>query len=366
MKRVLLAGYYGMCNTGDDALLAVSAWGARRVYGDVALHATASRIPSFPGSDRVQPVYPESQRFPGEARIRFLLSAALSQGVVFGGGSVFHDRANLRQKMQAVRLAGPGPNIAVGVSLGPFRSVRAERATAHLLEMLDFTGLRDKESADIARAIAPSARCTLTFDLAALLPAMAPTAPAEHRNPRTLGVAVCDYERFTGGDQSREAIRRRKLTAVLSKLDPSAVEEIVFVDFNGHPVYGDGPLHRELANAVPRGIRVRQTPYCSDPLAVLRLVRGMGALLAMRLHASIFAYVTCTPCVTLAYHPKCIGWARQIEAPSASVYDSAEFDPTEVSDTIYAALAGRLNSPGIPIPEAQRRALVNFPPLDTG
>lgn len=77
-----LCGYYGMQNTGDDALLLATAWGAKKFLGDknhrvsnvAPLHL--SGLPYLPAGLKVQ------QRFRGENRLKqsfhALVSTALS------------------------------------------------------------------------------------------------------------------------------------------------------------------------------------------------------------------------------------------------------------------------------------------------
>jgi|GEM_PF-3216203 len=50
MKNILISGYYGMNNTGDDALLAVTSWGGKRFLKADKIIVTAVQVPLFNGS----------------------------------------------------------------------------------------------------------------------------------------------------------------------------------------------------------------------------------------------------------------------------------------------------------------------------
>jgi polysaccharide pyruvyl transferase WcaK-like protein len=365
MTRVLLKGYYGFRNTGDDALLAASAWGARQAYGtDVALTAVAGRIPVFPGSELTRAAYPAAGRLRGEARVRVWLEALKARAVVFGGGSVFHAGERLAQVETLLRIAGRGPHLAAGVSIGPFRSSADERACARVLRRLAFVGARDAESAALARSLAPDVQSRLTFDLAPLLLALGDGTPAPRAERRGVGVSLCDYERFTGGDERREALRRARIAQALRCLDPGLVDEIVFLDFNGDPACGDAQIHADV-RAMLDGARisVRHVPYDSRPLEVLRTVAGLRAMIAMRLHAAVFGFLARTPTVILSYHPKCRGWAAQAGVPPSLVHDSVGFAAAELADAVTLAAQGRARPPSMPIPDAVERARLNFPPM---
>jgi polysaccharide pyruvyl transferase WcaK-like protein len=365
MTRVLLKGYYGFRNTGDDALCAASAWGARSAFGaGAALTMVGSTVPTFPGSERVTPAFRSAGRWRGEARIRTWVAAFRARAVLFGGGSVFHTAARLREVERLLRISGPGPHLAAGVSIGPLRSVADERACAGVLRRLAFLGLRDRESAEIAAALAPNVPSRLTFDLAPLLLALDERAARPPAARRGLGVAICDYERFTGGDLRRETLRRARVADLLRALDRELVDEIVFLDFNGHPDNGDAGVHGELrARIADRGIPVRTVPYDPSPLAVLEAVASLRAIVAMRLHAAVFGYLARTPTVILAYHPKCRGWAEQAGVAPSMVHDSVEFDPAEVARAVSEALLGRAPPPSLPVPVAVERARLNFPSM---
>lgn len=365
MTRVLLKGYYGFQNTGDDALFAAAAWGAPRSYGEhAALVAVGGGIPRFPGSGRVRPAYPAVRRWRGEARARVWFEALRSDAVVFGGGSVFHSSERLRDVELLLRLSGRGPHLAAGVSIGPFRSVADERACARVLRRLAFIGLRDGESAALARALAPGVPSALTFDLAPLLLAHADPAAGAGLPRRGVGLALCDYERYTGGDERREAARRARVVEVMRALGRSGVDELVLVDFNGDRRFGDARIHAEVRAACgDLAIPVRHVAYDPAPLAVLQTVAGLRAMVAMRLHAAVFGFLARTPTVILAYHPKCLGWAVEAGVAPSMVHDSAEFDPSAVVSAVTLALAGRAPAPALPVAAAVDRAKLNFPAL---
>jgi polysaccharide pyruvyl transferase WcaK-like protein len=360
VRRILISGYYGWRNTGDDALLAASAWGVRRSFGPaVEIAATAPEIPTFPGSAAIRPTIPRVQRFRGEVRLKRAWAALHAGSFVFGGGSVFHTAAQLEFLTRLLRLSGKGPHVAAGVSLGPFRSVADERACARLLRRLRFVGLRDRASAEIAGALAPDVETRLTFDVAALV-SLLEGAPTTHGTRRGIGLALCENERDR--DEARDRRRRDRITAMLSRLAREVEEEVVFIDFNGDTERGDRGMHADLAaRAAELGMRVRSIRYDSRPLEVLRRIGSLRAIVAMRLHAAVFGYLTGTATLLLSYHPKCIGWSEQVGLPPACVHDSTDFDVAAVAEELRLATSGRAHAPALPVAEAQRRALLNFP-----
>jgi polysaccharide pyruvyl transferase WcaK-like protein len=360
---VLLAGYYGMRNTGDDALLAATAWGVRHYLSPRRIRATASRIPDIPGAQDIRSVLTPTPPMRGVNLLRTWFAALQSGQVIFGGGSVFHSVESLMRATWLLRLSGRGPHVAMGVAAGPFTSNKQERMCVKLLKRLHFVGVRDNRSYDFIRSVAPGVCCRRTFDLALLLPNLCepdPLLPSGSPERRGLGLALCDCERFVGQDTAPEAIRRQRIKALLDQLDPEAVEELVLIDFNGHPVRGDAPIHAEIASHAARRFRVVHLPYQPNPLQVLRRIAGLRGLVAMRLHAAVFAYMTATPTVFLSYHRKCDDWAGEAGFPSGQLFDSVDFDPTAVARVLTAALGGSFQSPSLAVAEAQRLAAENW------
>ena len=106
MNRVFLSGYYGMHNTGDDALLAVAAWGVRQFLAPDRIFVNVACPPEFPGAESLTPIYSPEQRFKYENRLRGYGAALMSKSVVYGGGSLFHTSSGIRSNINQLRLAG--------------------------------------------------------------------------------------------------------------------------------------------------------------------------------------------------------------------------------------------------------------------
>lgn len=362
-NRVLISGYYGHKNVGDDALLSASAWSAQGILEARQIFVTADNIPRSPWSGPLKPIYRAKQLIRGENMMRAACAAVASQRIIFGGGSVFHSSPVISDYLRLLRFSRRRGHAAVGVGLGPFRNSEAEKLCAELLHRLEFAGFRDKESYELASAIAPGANIAKTFDLAPLL---FPAARAAGRVPekpgerKGLGLILCDYERFVNGNMANEQTRRDKIVQLLGKVDLAAIEEIVFIDFNGHPYFGDTPIHRDISMRIGNNLRVRHMGYSEDTLGVLKVVGGLKALISMRLHGAIFGYLMDTPTIMLSYHPKCRGWAAEVGMNQEAVFDSVDFDVDCLNDAVMKSLKNKLGKGMLPIQEAERLALENW------
>jgi polysaccharide pyruvyl transferase WcaK-like protein len=361
MHRAALLGYFGQKNAGDDAFLRIGDWAVRRVCGATIVMASMPDAPPWGG---IVPLwFPDAK--PGIWRFKDAFESTLcwkARNVVFAGGSNLHSAVMLRRFVQLVRRAGSGPHFAVGIGVGPFRDSAAERLCGELLEMLSFVGCRDTQSYARARAVAPAARVELTADIAPLLPLVAAPRAQRPGGRRGLGIVLCPYERVHGGDAAREQERLDAVAGVVSSAARrGAVDEIVLVDMNSHPVKGDVVMHDPLeAQLATLPVTVRRVRYAEDPIATLDTIAGLRSIVTMRLHGAVFAYCAGTPAVVLAYHEKCYGWAESVGYPQALVVDATPIDRDALAAAVAQVCADDVPVATLPLVEAQRLAWRNW------
>jgi polysaccharide pyruvyl transferase WcaK-like protein len=361
MRKAVFSGYFGQRNAGDDAFLAVCARNARRYLQPDEAWATGPLV----GMMRDLQVRPMYTSLRGLRPFNFLRSCWVATGadsVVFGGGSNFHSTVGIERALRLVQWAGRGRHFAAGVSIGPFRNIEAERACAKLLNELSFVGVRGRISYERARALAPAARIELTFDIAPLLLETAcEPSPDSGAFRRGLGVALRSFEPLLGGDRIDA---RRRVEAIAEAIRTCAgrgsVEEVVLIDFNGHPRRGDHSVHGLLRERLAGCVPVRHLPYTGDPLSTMRAVGSLRAIIAMRLHAAVFGFCTRTPTLLLAYQEKCLEWA-EIIGSSGSLSADALRSPTEqMIECIELLLGGDPPAPMLPPEAAVQEAVKNW------
>mgnify|MGYP002153794044 CR=1 FL=1 len=357
LRRAVLVGYYGLQNTGDDALLAVAAWGSRRYLKCDEIFATAGVVPGTYGVP-VRPLYARISSFPLPNHLLYLgnfvreyLFLRRPANIVFGGGSNLHSRAYLESRLALIKRT-PGLHAAVGVSVGPFRDAWSQRTCSRLLNHLSFVGVRDRASYERVRQIAPDARVELTFDLSALLPVVANSdIKGTHRLDKSLGIAMCNCERVSSADNELSRISA-VAEAVRKAAIKNGIEEVVLLDFNGHRYYGDAKVSNMLAKLLRRAVPVRHIRYTADSASVIEMVARLRAVVAMRFHAAIFAFCTATPFVMLAYHEKCHELANLIGLPSELQHDGWNLQVDALTRSIQMILDDEAPAPSLPVDKA--------------
>jgi len=351
MKKVdaYLCGYYGMENSGDDALLYATAWGVRKYLQAESVTVSSSQSHQLTGFGGTPPSQSTRQRFRGHRRLQQYRAAFNSSCVVFGGGSVFHTAQDISIKRHLLRLSRGSNHYAMGVGLGPFKNTAAEKACAKFLNESRFTGLRDPASYELAKSIAPRANLMLTFDLAPLL--LAQTVRPLREVPRA-GIAVSLCPIFEAQGEVQQTALLKDLADSLRTIYQTTGEVIYLLDFNGHSSFGDVKIHQTLKAMLGDAIPVRHIPYEPDPIAVLQRMHQFKLVVGMRLHASILAYLAGTPTVVLEYHSKCRGWGEQIGLSERYRFATNEFDGSLFKAQVLAGLENSFSMPKLSVRRA--------------
>lgn len=373
MNKAFLYGYYGMHNTGDNALLLASAWGTKKYLSTDSFTINSSSDFKLPLIGKIQQLIREQQNFPGENRLYQYHAALSSQNLVFGGGSILHCARDINHMNHLCNLS-QGHALALGVGLGPFKNRAAETACKKFLNNCDFIGLRDEESFAIAQSLAPESNSALTFDLAPLLlnisSALSPsyigtkqtlsaTYTTEVKHRRGIAVALCPIERLEN-NFAAETYRLKALARSLSLVHALTGEPIYLFDFNAHQTLGDSAVHQQLKRLMPSNIPVIYYYYQSNPLLLIEKFRHMRAVIAMRLHAAVFSYLADTPCMSLSYHNKCEGWNKQIGAAKSYCFDAYDIDELRLQKSLLDGLNDGFTKPTLSRQDAVQKSLLNF------
>ncbi len=301
MSRVVLSGYYGFNNLGDEAVLAATAGELRRRCPGVEI-AVLSASPAE--TSRLHGVRGVSRRNPGEI-LRVLRGCDL---FLSGGGSLFQDATSWRSPWYylsvlalARRLARRTAVYAQGIE--PFRRASTRKAVSFLLNQVDLVTVRDATSQTVLAEIGVRRpRVVLSADPSLLLtPEWSLSAEAEKAgwgDGAVFGLALRPWGR---GEAVRAAADAARIIA--------ARRGVKWVLLPMH-LPGDLAVAETLAAHIGPGAIVLRTPMA--PREMLALVGSLDLLVGMRLHALLFAAAQGVPIVPLAYDPKVEALVRDL------------------------------------------------------
>ncbi|MFM8936391.1 MAG: polysaccharide pyruvyl transferase CsaB [Vulcanococcus sp.] len=303
-RPVLLCGYYGEHNLGDDALL----------------EALLRELPT--GLTPLVTAHDEGQvqaRFGVATVPRRRLKAVLAalgrcRALVLGGGSLLQDATSFKSLLyygaliQAARLQGK-PVLLWAQGLGPLRRRRSRLLVRALLPAVTGISWRDPESAALAARL--GRRASHGADAVWALP----------RQPwigRGGPIVVCWRPTpLLAGEAWRPYLQ------ALEQLAEQQNREVLWLPF--HRGQDCGLLHQLSAEGLMgEGLRRRSRELQALlPREASAVFRSAGLVLAMRLHALILAGLAGAPLAALSYDPKVRAAAAAIGCGCVDLSDPA-------------------------------------------
>jgi len=300
-KRVVLSGYFGFGNCGDEGVLMAMLKALQALDPDLSMTVLSGDPKQTKSNFGVNAV--SRWKLGAIARKLFLADLFIS-----GGGSLLQDVTSAKSPLYylgilalARRLSKRTMVYAQGI--GPLTIEKNRRRTVKILERCDLITLRDQASADELAAMGLQKPMTVTADpVLALDSADAPEEPG------------CRLLQELGLMDDQKKKKRPLLLAALRSwppddyfekigeaLDAKAAEgwDILLVPMH---FPGDMQAIQQVSN------HMKSRTYCLGqpvtPQAFFSLVRQADLMLAMRLHGLIFAMAAGVPMAALSYDPK--------------------------------------------------------------
>ncbi len=167
MKKILISGYYGFGNIGDEAILASTVAAFRAKDPDVEITAL-SQLPET--TSRSYGI----KALPRMSFVDVLGAIRETQVAVFGGGSLLQDSTSFRSLAYYLSILflchlHKKPVVVYANGIGPLRSGIGKYLTRLALSGAREITVRDEESLDVLRSIGLRRRVKVTADPAFML-----------------------------------------------------------------------------------------------------------------------------------------------------------------------------------------------------
>ena len=315
--RVIVSGYYGFGNVGDEAMLAGIIAGMRDAADDAEFVILSGNPASTSTVHGVRAI----ARFDLRALRRELAEADL---LISGGGSLFQDATSARSclyYLYVIRqaLKARVPVMVLGQGIGPLRRRFLRALTGFYLRRVQGIAVRDSESArELQRLGVREPAVRVAADLSLAMP-----FPAAEDVSRAYGdLGVRDGEPVLA--VAPRTWRVRGLGAEFAAPFASAIGRAV-VQIEPAPRVVVFPMQRPRDDEVCRAVAETVGGISVEAQLPAPLVAGMmrraRAVVAVRLHALIFAAMGGSMPVAVSYDPKVQAFMADLGLPTAATTD---------------------------------------------
>ena len=322
-KKVIVSGYYGSGNLGDELILTSIVQALHRADASVQVTVAAENRWAAERAHGLQAF----TRHDHEAAAHQVRTAA---AVVLGGGGLWHDYSFERSGEllsfftgAKMSVAGYGilpmmarilgrPFHVIGMGAGPLTSQAARGSVRLLAVQASSITVRDSESAELLTSLPlEAARITTAPDVVYALDLSSPE-PLEDstEDSATLQTLAGLRATHTVVGLNLRAWDRDELDTVveavvdalaqLAELTPLAV---VSVPFQQGPER-DQQVIRTVVDRLPERVRRVELPHRPSLSELMGVYRHLDVLVSMRLHAALLAHRLGVPVVGLDYDPK--------------------------------------------------------------
>lgn len=316
---VIISGYYGFKNIGDDAML-MAIIDNLRMYKDEIKIIVLSKNPV------------ETKRVYGVDSINrlnlFYIFKAMRKAklFVYGGGNLIQDNTSTRSLAYYLGTIWLAKKMKLKVmfyanGIGPLNKNTNKDITRKILNRVDVITLREELSLQELRNLhIDKPRIIVTAD-----PALTVCAGPDSEADELLVNEGIDLKGPYVGFSVRKWQGYEKYEEIIARVADYMVDKYgikpVFIPMH----YPDdlSIIESVVARMKGKGYVIRNKYTVSQTLCI---INRMEILIGMRLHALIFAASLCIPVVGLVYEPKIEGFLQYIHQASAGNVRHLEFD----------------------------------------
>ncbi len=307
-KRVVLSGYYGYGNAGDEAILEALA-------RSVSAASPGAEITVLSRDARATVRDFGCSAAPRFSPVRVSQAVKKCDLLVSGGGSLLQDNTSTRSLLyylSVIRLAvrHGKKTFLLANGIGPVIRKRNRERVRRTVERVDAVTLRDPDSLRELR------------DMGITRTDMAVTADPVFTLPEPDGERAARLLRENGVEGRYIAVSVRpyrggpgyfrRFAALCDRVTEETGLPLVFVNMQPKR---DGPVSRQVTELMTKSARILSGEH--RPEELMGVIGGAEAVLSMRLHALIFAARCAVPALGLVYDPKVKSFLDILGQPSA-------------------------------------------------
>ncbi|HHY21718.1 MAG TPA: polysaccharide pyruvyl transferase CsaB [Bacilli bacterium] len=300
--KVVLSGYYGFDNVGDEAILYSIIQALREVDPTIEITVLSNQPEKTAETYGVKAV--NRWKLKEVAKV-----IKQSDGLISGGGSLLQDETGGRSViyytgvMLMARFLGK-PFFVYAQGMGPLNQTFNQRLTKFAIKKAAKITVRDIESKQLLERIGVKKDIELVPD-----PVLG-ICGGDLKSGWLEQIGIDEpFITVSVRDWPSEQPYKERLAHTLDELS-SRGYRIVFIPMHGEH---DKKSSEDVMKLMKKEAMI--APFDASIEEKIALIRSSHLLIGMRLHALIFATVVHTPFVALSYDPKIDSFARIVEQP---------------------------------------------------
>ena len=316
MYNILISGYYGFDNIGDESILRTLITSLREKIPDCRLTVLSHN----PASTREKYGVEAVERMSPGAILRAVRQCDM---LISGGGSLLQDvtsSKSIHYYLFIIRLAKLlGKKVFIySQGIGPIDHAFNRRATARALKKADGIVVRDERSAKLLEQIGlPQERIVITAD-----PVIRMKRPDRTVGREILARAGIKKDgRLTVGwairEKNRDSTFVREITECIRWLRENYDAESVLIPFHYEE---DREVSSVIAERTNGAAKCLSEKYLSEDM--LSIIGNMDVLVGVRLHSMIYAAIMGVPIIGVSYDPKCTAFLNSVGLDSLSTRET--------------------------------------------
>ena len=316
MYNILISGYYGFDNIGDESILRTLITSLREKIPDCRLTVLSHN----PASTREKYGVEAVERMSPGAILRAVRQCDM---LISGGGSLLQDvtsSKSIHYYLFIIRLAKllRKKVFIYSQGIGPIDHAFNRRATARALKKADGIVVRDERSAKLLEQIGlPQERIVITAD-----PVIRMKRPDRTVGREILARAGIKKDgRLTVGwairEKNRDSTFVREITECIRWLRANYDAESVLIPFHYEE---DREVCSVIAERTNGAAKCLSEKYLSEDM--LSIIGNMDVLVGVRLHSMIYAAIMGVPIIGVSYDPKCTAFLNSVGLDSLSTRET--------------------------------------------
>ena len=319
-KRILISGYYGFNNSGDDAILKAIVKDFKKADDSIDIMALSNNPQVTEKVYEIKAV----NRFKITEVIRAVKSCDL---FISGGGSLLQDITSTRSilyylSLMKIALLLKKPIMVYANGIGPINRKINRNFTRKILNKVDYITLRDENSKKFLQELGVNNKnIAVTAD-----PVFTLEASEEHKVNEIFKAEKIPLDKPLVGISIRKWVGEDILIDNLSK----AIEYLI-TKYNVNVVLvpmhypGDLPISQKLIDSVNvKGCYLISNKYGVED--IIGVIKRFRLIIAMRLHSLIYAAVEKVPMIGIVYDPKIIGILNSINMDKMCTVENLKYD----------------------------------------